>query len=118
MKRSKIAHQEDGRLKRLPKWAQDHIRWLQQQLKAYQRDLRQAMGSSRAAVLFVRDPDDVSRYHPIPGKSVRVEVSENFFIDIVQRQEDEGVGVTIYGSSAVYIEPSAANNFRILQRPR
>lgn len=109
---------DNHRIARLPIWAQEHIGYLQRRLEATRADLKTVMGKSRTAVFFIRDPDNMTEFHPLPGRSLRIDINPEFFIDFTQRAEDEGVAVTIYGSSPIYIEPGGANTFRILQRPR
>ncbi len=106
-----------GNVKNLPVWAQDHIASLERSLKRAKADLKIALGSAES-LFFIRDNDDTTEFYGVPGKSIRADIDPEFFVDITQRAEDEGVALTIYGSSPIYIEPTASNCFRILQRPR
>ncbi len=106
-----------GNVKNLPVWAQDHIRSLERSLERAKADLKVALGESEATFL-IRDPEDVATFYGVPGRSVRVDINPEFFVDITMRQEDEGKSITIYGSSAVHLELESSNSFRILQRWR
>ena len=96
----------EEQLKKLPKWAQEHIAVLEQNLSRRNKQIAEMLGESPSDVKFF----DSGTYRSLPSRStVDFFLRPNFNVSCSVVDGE----LRIYGSSAIQILPRAANSVYI-----
>jgi hypothetical protein len=90
---------------KLPKWAQRHIQFLENQLENFRTMLAQFEGKEKTSIYRI----DLLTQKPLPEGTIRFKLSETSWIDC----RVQGKAVDVSGSTRLTIEPEATNHIKM-----